>query len=392
MGQFNKQTLRDVDVCGKKVLLRVDFNVSFANGLISDDTRIRAALPTINYLLQQQAAIIIISHLGRPKGQKNKEYSLKPVALALAKLLERPVQFVGDCCGATAQKQAAALAEGGILLLENLRFHAEEEENDPLFAAQLAALADIYVNDAFGMAHRAHASTAGVAEYLPAVAGLLMERELASLAQALAQPQHPFTAIIGGAKVADKISMIENLLPKVDHLLIGGGMANTFLAAQGYDMRSSRVEEERLPWVVDLLASEQGSKLVLPEDVVAAAEFADGAMHKNVMPYAIPENWQALDIGEVSQQKFTNIIAESSTIVWNGPVGVFELDDYAAGTIAIAQAVADSGAFSIVGGGDSITALHKTGLASHISHISTGGGAMLKFLEGKKLPGVEALN
>jgi len=385
MSGFNKKTLRDVDVQGQKVLLRVDFNVKIKNGHISEDTRVRAALPTIRYLLERQAALIIMSHLGRPKGYEE-EYSLKPVADLLQQLLGQPVLFALDCLGKATQKQAAALSEGQVLMLENLRFHEEEEQNDPVFAGQLAKLADIYVNDAFGMAHRAHASTEGVAEYLPAYAGLLMESELSSLSKVLDAQERPKVAVIGGAKVADKIGMIDNLLKKVDKLLIGGGMANTFLAAKGYDLQGSPVEEDRLPWVQELLGSEAAAKLVLPTDVVAAEAFAADAAHQSVAPQAIPTGWLALDIGPDTRQAFAAELAQARTIVWNGPVGVFELPPFAAGTMALAQAIADSNAFSVVGGGDSIAAVNQAGVAERISFISTGGGAMLKLLEGKKLP------
>ena len=391
MGGFSKQTVRDLDVQGQRVLLRVDFNVKIENGRILEDARVRAALPTISYLLDQGAALIIISHLGRPKGVYEEKYSLKPVAELLGQLLGQPVLFAKDCLGAAVEKQAAALEEGQALMLENLRFHLEEEQNDPVFAGKLAKLADIFVNDAFGMAHRAHASTEGVAEYLPAYAGLLMEEELRSLGKALYEPERPLVAVIGGAKVADKIVMIENLLDKVDKLLIGGGMANTFLAAQGCNMQGSPVEEDRLPMVKELLNRPAAAKLVLPTDVVAAQAFEPGAAQQNVEPQALPEGWLALDIGPATRQIFAAELARARTIVWNGPVGVFEMEPFAAGTVAVAQAVAESGAFSVVGGGDSIAAVKQAGIAERISFISTGGGAMLKFMEGKKLPGVAVL-
>lgn len=388
---YSKKTVRDVDVRGKKVLLRVDFNVKIKDGKISEDARVRAALPTINYLLDQGAALIITSHLGRPKGIYDENLSLKPVAALLQQLLGQPVLFAEDCLGADTEKQAAALKGGQALMLENLRFHAEEEQNSPIFAGQLASLVDIYVNDAFGMAHRAHASTVGVAEHLSAYAGLLLESELNNLGKALYGPQRPLVAVIGGAKVADKIGMIENLLDKVDKLLIGGGMANTFLAACGCNMQNSPVEEDRLLMVKELLNGPSAAKLVLPTDVVAAQDFAADAEHRSVAPQDMPAGWLALDIGPVTRQAFVEQIAQARTIVWNGPLGVFEMGPFAAGTMAVAQAVADSGAFSVVGGGDSIAAINQAGLAEHISFISTGGGAMLKFLEGKKLPGVERI-
>jgi phosphoglycerate kinase len=391
MDGFAKKTVRDTDAHGQKVLLRVDFNVKIRNGHISDDTRVRAALPTINYLLSQEASLIIISHLGRPKGTYEEKYSLKPVAVLLEQLLKRPVLFAEDCLGTDVKKQAAALDMGQILMLENLRFHVEEEQNDPIFAGQLAKLADIYVNDAFGTAHRAHASTTGVAEYLPAYAGLLLEKELNNLSKVVSGQEHPVIAIIGGAKVADKIGIVENLLDKMDTLLIGGGMANTFLAAYGYDMQGATVEEDRLPWLKELLNSKIATKLLLPVDVVAAQAFEAGATHQIVSPQAIPAGWLPLDIGPATRQMFADVIAKARTIVWNGPLGVFEMEPFAAGTIAVARAVAESSAFSVVGGGDSIAALNIAQVAERISFISTGGGAMLKFLEGKKLPGVAVL-
>ncbi|MCL1905630.1 MAG: phosphoglycerate kinase [Clostridiales bacterium] len=391
MDGFRKKTVRDADVQGQTVLLRVDFNVKVQDGKITEDARVRAALPTIEYLISREAALIIISHLGRPKGVADKKYSLKPVAELLRQLLGRPVLFAGGCLGAAVEKQAAALCPGQILMLENLRFHEEEEENDPVFAGQLAKLADIYVDDAFGMAHRAHASNEGVAEYLPAYAGLLLESEMNSLSKALDGQERPVVAVIGGAKVSDKIGMIKNLLDKVDKLLIGGGMANTFLAAQGCDMQGSAVEEDRLPWIKELLCGETAAKLVLPADVVAAEAFTADSAHKTVKPRDIPAGWLALDIGPATRQIFADEIAKARTVVWNGPVGVFEMEPFAAGTMAVAQAVADSGAYSVVGGGDSIAAVNQAQVAEKISFISTGGGAMLKFLEGKKLPGVAAL-
>ena len=391
MDGFRKKTVRDADVQGQTVLLRVDFNVKVQDGKITEDARVRAALPTIEYLISREAALIIISHLGRPKGVADKKYSLKPVAELLRQFLGRPVLFAGGCLGAAVEKQAAALCPGQILMLENLRFHEEEEENDPVFAGQLAKLADIYVDDAFGMAHRAHASNEGVAEYLPAYAGLLLESEMNSLSKALDGQERPVVAVIGGAKVSDKIGMIKNLLDKVDKLLIGGGMANTFLAAQGCDMQGSAVEEDRLPWIKELLCGETAAKLVLPADVVAAEAFTADSAHKTVKPRDIPAGWLALDIGPATRQIFADEIAKARTVVWNGPVGVFEMEPFAAGTMAVAQAVADSGAYSVVGGGDSIAAVNQAQVAEKISFISTGGGAMLKFLEGKKLPGVAAL-
>lgn len=392
MSDFNKQTIHDIDVSGKKVLLRVDYNVTYdEKGQIRDDTRIRATLPTLKYLLEQKAAVIVISHLGRPKGAYVNEFSLKPVAWTLARFLGKPVQFADDCRGLDVKAQANSLQPGEVLLLENLRFHGGEESNDPAFAQELASLADIYVNDAFGVSHRAHASTEGVTHYLPAVAGFLLEKELNSLALALDKPRHPFVALVGGAKVADKIGIIENLLDRVDRLLIGGGMAHTFLAAQGYNMQDSPVDTERLPWVRDLLQRPQAARLVLSADLVVAKAFAADAEYKTVAVDAVPEGWQAVDIGPQTVKLFGESIERAATIVWNGPLGVFEMEPFAVGTVAVAEKVAHSSAFSIVGGGDSIAAIHKAGVSAKISHISTGGGAMLKFLEGKKLPGVTAL-
>ncbi|MCL1817026.1 MAG: phosphoglycerate kinase [Clostridiales bacterium] len=388
---MNKKTIRDIDLAGKKVLLRVDFNVKTQDGTVVEDARVRAALPTIKYILEQQAALIIISHLGRPHGVFDKVFSLRPVAQLLGKLLGLPVRFAPDCLGAPAEEQAAVLGFGQVLMLENLRFHKEEEQNDLAFARQLAGLADVFVNDAFGMAHRAHASTEGVAKLLPAYAGLLMESELNSLSKIALAQERPLVAVIGGAKVADKIGMIENLLTKVDKLLLGGGMANTFLAAQGYNMQGSAVEVDRLPWVKELLIKENAHKLVLPADVVAAAAFTAQADHRCVLPDAMPQGWLALDIGSITRQIFAAELSRARSIVWNGPLGVFELPPFAAGTVEIAQAIANSGAFSVIGGGDSIAAVNQAQVAQHISFISTGGGAMLKFLEGKTLPGVDVI-
>ncbi len=389
---LQKKTVRHVNFNGQKVIMRVDYNVSYdEKGEIRDDTRIRATLPTIKYLLKQGASIILISHLGRPKGNAGSDKSLKAVAWILARFLACPVQFADDCIGLDVKAQAKNLQPGEVLLLENLRFHAGEEANDQQFAAELASLADIYVNDAFGMAHRAHASTEGICHHIPSVAGLLLEKELNSLGKALDNPPQPFVAIVGGAKVTDKIAIIENLLNKVDYLLIGGGMANTFLAAQGYNMQKSLIEEDRIGWAKMLLETELGKRIVLPVDIVAAAEFSAEAEHKTVDLAAIPTDWQALDIGPATAAKFNQIIAQAATIIWNGPLGVFEFDNFAQGTFAVAKAVADSKGYSIVGGGDSIGAINKAGLSTKIDHISTGGGAMLRFLEGKPLPAVEML-
>lgn len=392
---MNKKSLNDIWVSGKKVLVRVDYNVPMdKEGNITDDTRIRATLPTLEFLLSKNAAIIIASHLGRPKGKVAPEFSLKPVAQKLSQLLAgREVQFASDCVGPEARKMAAALGSGQILMLENLRFHAEEEKNDPEFAKQLAGLADILVNDAFGVSHRAHASVHGIAKYIPAVSGFLMDKELLFLGQAVTDPVRPFVAIIGGAKVSDKIGVIENLLNKVDTLIIGGGMANTFLAAQGYQTGKSLVEADKLELAKDLItaAKNKGVSLLLPEDVVVADKFAADADRKTVTAEQIPAEWMALDIGPATAAKFAQSLQTAKTVVWNGPMGVFEFDAFAVGTEAVAKAVAASGAKSIVGGGDSVAALEKLKLAGQITHISTGGGASLEFLEGKELPGIVAL-
>lgn len=389
-----KKSIRDIAVANKRVLVRVDYNVPMDKQQhITDDTRIRATLPTLQYLLDQGAAVILAAHLGRPKGQAVAEFSLRPVAAALEKLIGRKVQFADDCVGAAAQAKAKALKSGEILMLENLRYHKAEEKNDPEFSRQLAALAEVAVNDAFGVSHRAHASVAGITQFIPMVAGFLMEKEIAFVGQAVASPVHPFAAIIGGAKVSDKIGVIDNLLTKVDTLIIGGGMANTFLAAQGYNIGKSLVETEKIELAKELIvkAKERKVNLLLPEDVVVAAAFAADAPHKTVPVSQIDAEGMALDIGDKTQQAFAAALKNVKTVVWNGPMGVFEMDAFAKGTEAVAKAVAASGATSIVGGGDSIAALEKTGLADQITHISTGGGASLEYLEGKVLPGIASL-
>ncbi|NYE57315.1 phosphoglycerate kinase [Carboxydothermus ferrireducens] len=392
---MNKKSIRDVEVKGKKVFVRVDFNVPLnENREITDDTRIRAALPTIQYLREQGAKLIVASHLGRPKGQFNEKYSLKPVAKRLAELLGIEVKMAPDVVGPEVEKMAGELRPGEVLLLENVRFYPEEEKNDPEFARKLARLAEIFVNDAFGAAHRAHASTAGIASYLPAVAGFLMEKEINFLSRALNNPERPFVAIIGGAKVSDKIGVIENLLGKVDALLIGGGMANTFLKAMGYETGKSLVEEDKVNLAGELMnkAKEVGVKLLLPSDVVVAPRIEAGVPSKIVAVDSIPAEEMALDIGEKTAKLFREEILKAKTVVWNGPMGVFEVEPFDRGTVAVAEAVAESGALSVVGGGDSVAAVEKAGVADKITHISTGGGASLEFLEGKKLPGVEVLN
>lgn len=392
---MDKKTVRDLDVNGKKVLVRVDFNVPFNdNGEISDDTRMRASLETINYLLDQGAAVILMAHLGRPKGEVNPKFSLAPVAKHLAELLNKEVAFVSDCIGDTAKAAAKKLKSGQVLLLENLRFHKEEEKNEMEFAEQLASLADLYVNDGFGVSHRAHASVEGVTHFLPAVAGFLLEKEIAYVGRAVTEPLHPFVAIIGGAKVSDKIGVINNLLDKVDTLLIGGGMANTFLAAKGCAMGKSLVEEDKIDLAKTLLAKakENNVNLLLPTDLVMAEAFAPDAKHVNEDIKQLNQDYMGLDIGENTAKAYAAALADAKMIVWNGPMGVFEMDAFCKGTEAVAKAVARSRAISIVGGGDSVAAIEKLGLAKKISHISTGGGASLEYLEGKVLPGVAALD
>ncbi|MEJ5314283.1 MAG: phosphoglycerate kinase [Anaerolinea sp.] len=387
---FNKKSVRDIDVKGKKVLVRVDFNVPIKDGVVQDDTRIRAALPTIEYLLEQGAAVILFSHLGRPKGGPDPKYSMQPVAEYLSKLMGKPVAFAEDCVGEPAEKAAATLKPGDVLVLENTRFHPEEEKNDLELAKKMAALADIYVNDAFGSAHRAHSSTEGVARFLPAVAGFLMEKEIQYLSQAIENPKRPFVAILGGAKVSDKIGVIKNLLTKADTILIGGGMANTFFKAQGYPLGKSLVEDEVLDLARELIA-QGGTKLRLPVDVVIAQSMEEGSETKVVPVGPIPDDWMILDIGPETVESYGKVIANAATVVWNGPMGVFEVSTFAKGTFGIAEALAKSNAISIVGGGDSASAVQKSGLADKITHISTGGGASLEMLEGLVLPGVAAL-
>ena len=388
---MDKKTIRGINVTGKRVLVRVDFNVPQDKaGNITDDTRIRAALPTIQYLRDKGARVILCSHLGRPKGKVAEELRLTPVARRLSELLGAPVVNTSDCIGPEVEKAVAGMKPGDVVLLENLRFYAQEEANDPVFARQLAGLAEVYVNDAFGTAHRAHASTEGVTHYLPAVAGLLMERELNFLGKALTAPTRPFVAILGGAKVSDKIGVIENLLPKVDQLIVGGGMANTFLKAQGYEVGDSLLEADKLDLAKDLL-KRGGKKLLLPVDVVIADAFAADAKHQVVPVDKVSAGWRILDIGPQSVTRFSAVLKTAKTVVWNGPMGVFEFPAFAAGTVAIAKALADTGATTIIGGGDSAAAVERAGVADKMTHISTGGGASLEFLEGKVLPGVAAL-
>ncbi len=387
---FNKKLVSDIDVKGKKVLVRVDFNVPIKDGKVEDDTRIQAALPTIRYLLDHGAAVLLCSHLGRPKDGPDPKYTMRPTAEHLSKLLGKPVAFSDECVGPVAEAAARALKPGEVLVLENTRFYPGETKNDPTMSKQLAALADIYVNDAFGSAHRAHSSTEGVAHLLPAVAGFLMEKEIKYLGQAVSDPKHPFIAILGGAKISDKIGVIRNLLKKADLVLIGGGMANTFFKAQGYSVGDSLVDDEALD-IARELVKEGRTHLRLPVDVVIADRFEDSAAHKVVEMGNIPDGWRILDIGPQTVAAFAKALHGAGTVVWNGPMGVFEFPNFAKGTFGVAKAVAESGAVSIVGGGDSVSAINQSGLSSKITHISTGGGASLEMLEGLVLPGVAAL-
>lgn len=391
---MNKAGIEEVKVQGKRVFVRVDFNVPMDEQQnITDDTRIRAALPTIRHLAENGAKVILASHLGRPKGKVNPKYSLTPAAIRLSQLLSQEVLMAEDCIGPEVEKQVNGLENGQILLLENVRFYNEEEDNDPAFAKKLADLADIYVNDAFGTAHRAHASTEGIAKYIPAYAGFLMKKEVDIMGKALENPARPFVAIIGGAKVSDKIAVIENLLKKVDILIIGGGMANTFLKGQGYEVGQSLIEEEKVSLAKSLMIKAQttGVRLLLPTDVVVAKEFSADSPSKVVAVSEIGTDDLALDIGPDSAQKFAQAVSSAQTVIWNGPMGVFEMEPFAKGTEKIAQAMAECQGVTIVGGGDSVAAVEKMGAADALTHISTGGGASLEFLEGKTLPGVAAL-
>ena len=393
---MNKKTIRDIEVAGKKVLVRCDFNVPLdgETGEITDNRRIRAALPTINYLLDNNAKVILCSHLGRPKGEVNPKYSLKPVAEELSKLLNKKVTLAKDVIGEDAEKLTSNMGNGDIILLENVRFHKEEEKNDPEFAKKLASFAEIYVNDAFGTAHRAHASTAGVADYLPAVSGFLIEKELEFLGSSLDNPERPFVAILGGAKVSDKIGVIENLLEKVDTLLIGGGMAYTFYKAQGHGIGTSICEEDKLDLAKEILekAKQKGVNLLLPVDNHVSSEYSNDGESKFVESTEIPEGFMGLDIGPKTIESFKEVIKTAKTILWNGPLGVSEFERFAEGTKQIARALAESNAVTIIGGGDSAAAIEKMGLADKMTHISTGGGASLEFLEGKVLPGIACLD
>ncbi len=391
---MNKKSVKDVDVQGKRVFCRVDFNVPIEEGKITDDIRIRAALPTIQYLVEQGARVILASHLGRPKGKVVEKFRLTPVAERLSEYLNQPVMKVDELTGPEVEEKVFSLNNGEVLLLENVRFHPGEEKNDSSLAKAFSNLADVYVNDAFGAAHRAHASTAGIAEYLPAVAGFLMQKEIETLGRALTSPERPFTAIIGGAKVKDKIGVIENLLDKVDHLIIGGGLAYTFVHAKGYEIGKSLFEAEKVELAKEFMqkAEQKGVRMVLPVDVVVVDEFGpDPSVVKIVDIDQIPADMEALDIGPKTRELFSDIVKASRLVIWNGPMGVFEYDRFAAGTNAVAEAVAKSEATSIIGGGDSAAAIKKSGLAGEVDHISTGGGASLEFLEGKELPGVAVL-
>ncbi len=384
-----KKTVRDIDVKGKKVLVRCDFNVPLDGDTITDDRRITEALPTVRYLLEHGAAVILCSHLGRPKGV-TPEFTLAPVAKRLSELLGQNVALLPDCIGPEVTSACAALQPGQVVLLENVRYHPEEEKNDPEFAKQLASVADVYVNDAFGTAHRAHASTEGVAHLLPGVSGFLIEKELKYLGEALENPGRPFVAILGGSKVKDKITVIDSLLPKVDRLIIGGGMVFTFLKAKGFEIGKSLLDESNLEYAKGLLA-EHGDKLLLPTDVVVAPEMSESAPTTVVSVDQIPADQGGFDIGPASRTAFAQAIHEAKTAVWNGPMGVFEMAPFAEGTKAVAQALADSSCTSVIGGGDSAAAIEKFGFADRVSHVSTGGGASLEFLEGKDLPGIAAL-
>ena len=388
---MNKKTVKDIDLKGKRVFMRVDFNVPMAEGKVTDDKRIKAALPTIKYCLEQGASLLLASHLGRPKGGPDPEFSLKAASEVLAGHLGIPVKMAPDCVGAEVEAMAKDIKPGEVIMLENTRFHKGEEKNDLDLAKQMAALADVYVNDAFGSAHRAHSSTEGIARFLPAVSGFLMEQELEYLGRAVANPEHPYIAILGGAKISDKILVVETLLSKCDKLIVGGGMANTFLAAQGLNMQDSLVEETSLETAKAIMAK-SGNKLILPVDAVIADKFDAEANTHVVDVDKIPAGWRMLDVGPKTLELYKRELSGAKLIVWNGPVGVFEMPKFAEGTFALAKMLAESGATTVIGGGDSASAVKKAGVAKQMTHVSTGGGASLEFLEGKELPGVAALN
>jgi len=387
---MNKKTVKDIDLKGKRVLMRVDFNVPMEGGKVSDDKRIKASLPTIKYILEQGASLVLMSHLGRPKGGPDPEFSLKAAAEVLAGHLGIPVQMAPDCVGPDVEKMAKALQPGQVLMLENTRFHPEEEKNDLELAKKMAVLGEVYVNDAFGSAHRAHSSTEGVARFLPAVSGFLMEQELEYLGRATANPEHPYIAILGGAKISDKILVVENLLAKCDKLIIGGGMANTFLAAKGLNMQDSLVEASSIDTAKTILAKRE-DKIILPVDGVIADKFEAEAQSRVVDVDKIPAGWRMMDVGPKTLAAYKAALQGAKLIVWNGPVGVFEMPKFAEGTFALAKLLAESGAVTVIGGGDSASAVKKAGVAKQMTHVSTGGGASLEFLEGKELPGVAAL-
>ncbi|TQR31689.1 phosphoglycerate kinase [Lysinibacillus sphaericus] len=391
---LNKKTMKDIDVKGKRVFVRVDFNVPMAEGAITDETRIRAAIPTIEYLVEQGAKVILASHLGRPKGEVKEDMRLTAVGVRLAELMGKPVTKLDESIGQEVEEAVANMQNGDIILLENVRFHAGEEKNDPALAEQFAKLADVYVNDAFGAAHRAHASTEGITKYVPAVSGYLMQKELDVLGKALSKPERPFTAIIGGAKVKDKIGVIESLLEKVDHLIIGGGLSFTFIKAQGYDIGKSLLEEDKIDLAKSFIekAKAKGVQLHMPIDAVVASEFSKDAETQIVDVNAIPADWMGLDIGPKTAAKYAEVIKNSKLIIWNGPMGVFEMDKFANGTKTVADAMATTTGYTVIGGGDSAAAVEKFEVADKMDHISTGGGASLELMEGKELPGIVALN
>ena len=394
MNALNKKTVEDLDVAGKRVLVRCDFNVPLSDGKITSDKRIVASLPTIKYLIKNGAKVILCSHLGRPKGEFKPEFSLAPVAARLSELLGQEVKMAKDVVGESAQSLAASLKDGEVMLLENVRFHKEETKNDPEFSKKLASLADLYVNDAFGSAHRAHSSTTGVADYLPSACGYLIQKEIEFMGNALANPKRPLVAILGGAKVSDKIGVITNLLDKCDTIIIGGGMAYTFMKALGYEIGTSLLEADRVDDAKAMMetAKAKGVKFIIPVDNKVGKEYDPNTEAMIISSDNIPEGWMGLDIGPKTQALFADAIKGSGTVIWNGPMGVSEWENFAAGTIAVAKAVAESGAISIIGGGDSAAAVQKLGFADKMSHISTGGGASLEFLEGKELPGIAALS